>query len=706
MVSLKALAVAYAAVNLLGVDASPCRPSSLTSATLSSSETQTLSSVLSASTPGSSAIPTDTTTSKDLTVSSDGATTGVSTVSGSETLSYSVSLSEPTTSNIATSSTIATSSNPTTSVHLTESSGSITSAEITTSGSSTMSAETTTSAETTATTDTTESTDTTTAAGSDITTGSDTTTATDTTTAVDTTTTAPDTTTTMGSTTTSEEPTTTTSACVEPTNMLREGGFEPPSTGSWGFYWSGGYVDGNAANPRTGTGAAVLPVPDGQERRMEQRVHIVPGTEYTISFYYALSEVPSVNTECFLFTTFDYYTTLKKVSIPSDTDYHQYTASFISADNLDPAIEIGVACPQANNGVTIQVFIDDASVTGAACESTPPTSTLLVPAQPEPANCPVNLAQVPGFEQANGERGWKFFNLGEFVEDESNARTGTWEARLPSESGPNDGTYLEQRFTSQQLVAGETYDFRFFWKPESLPDNGECSIYGGYNDRINLGIDRVNFGATSSTGYTIYSKRFIMPADDLLLQIVFLCSSSNGQQLQGSVFVDDTALIKVGGCEAYPETGALIENPSFETQATEDSTYAWFGTSGVSIKAGTTPNGPSPNTGNNYLYIELGSTRKSATITKPLASSLNLGQSYEVSFSWTAGAAYTTGECSFTITLGSTTDTINLSSEVTPYEYQVFATSLMASDAASSMSLEVRCRDAFPDFAFDDFTLQ
>ena len=161
---------------------------------------------------------------------------------------------------------------------------------------------------------------------------------------------------------------------------------------------------------------------------MEQRIHVVPGTEYTISFYYALSQVPSVNTQCFLFTTFDYYTTLKSVSLPSDTDYHQYTASFISADNLDPVIEIGVSCPQVNNGVTVRVYIDDASVMGAACDATPPESSLIIPSQPELANCPVNVAKVPGFEPVNDEQGWAFYNLGDFVDDESNARTGTWEA--------------------------------------------------------------------------------------------------------------------------------------------------------------------------------------------------------------------------------------------------------------------------------------
>ena len=161
---------------------------------------------------------------------------------------------------------------------------------------------------------------------------------------------------------------------------------------------------------------------------MEQRVHVVPGTEYTVSFYYALSAVPDTSTQCIVFATFDYYTTLKTVSIPSDTDYHQYTASFIAADNLDPVIEIGVSCPRVNNAPEVRVFIDDASVMGAACDATPPESTLLVPADPEPAHCPSNVIRTPGFETEDGSQSWYILGDGDFVEDELNARTGKWEA--------------------------------------------------------------------------------------------------------------------------------------------------------------------------------------------------------------------------------------------------------------------------------------
>lgn len=170
---------------------------------------------------------------------------------------------------------------------------------------------------------------------------------------------------------------------------------------------------------------------------MEQRIHITPGTEYTISFYYAVDSPPPSDSQCFFFATFDYYTELKQVPLPSDTDYHQYTASFISADNLDPAIEIGVSCPSVGNGYTATVYIDDTSVLDSSneCSTTPvdpnapPKSTLLVPAQPESPHCPVNLVQVPGFEPVNGNQAWAFYaGVGDFAQDQSNARTGEWEA--------------------------------------------------------------------------------------------------------------------------------------------------------------------------------------------------------------------------------------------------------------------------------------
>ncbi|KAG5774941.1 hypothetical protein H9Q73_011381, partial [Fusarium xylarioides] len=535
------------------------------------------------------------------------------------------------------------------------------------------------------------------------------------TTSADTTTTA-NPTTTADATTTSAEPTTTTSVCVEPTNLLRRPGFEDPDVGNvWGFYWGGGDVENDPDQARTGDYIGVLPVPDGEERRMEQRVHITPGNEYTISFWYAVANPPSVSTQCTIFATFDYYTTLKQVSLPSDSEYHQYTSSFVAQDNLDPAIEIGVSCPSVDNGYTATINIDDTSVLDStnACDATPvdpnapPKSTLLVPAQPEAPNCPVNVVQVPGFEADDEDQAWAWYNRGEFVQDASNARTGEREALFPSGT-VSDAVFLEQNIDATGLVAGDNYDFHFFWKPKTLPDNGQCWMYGGYNDAVGFPLANIQFGATSSTGYTIYSARFKMPAGNLLLQMVFYCQYNSGNTVLGSVYVDDTALIRVGGCEAYPVTGALIENPSFEIQATDDSTYAWFGINGMTIRAGSTSDGPSPNSGDNFLYVQLGSTKKSATLTKPLASSLNAGGTYNLQFNWAAGSAYVPSTCSFKIVFGSVSQTLELDAQITAYQYQSFDYSFTAGDAAESMSITVECTDAsgFPDFAFDDFYLQ
>ncbi|EYB29125.1 hypothetical protein FG05_13851 [Fusarium graminearum] len=719
MVSLKAIVVAYAATNLLGVDAGLCRPSTKTSLTSSGAETQTSSPLVPSSTSDNSNIPTDT-PSKDPILSTDGTTatdpmaSESATLSASETPSYASSDTLTTSESIIpTLSTIVT-SNTQVSEDSTTSGSPSTSNDVTTSGdsgSSTESVDPTASGNPTTTTGTATSSETTTTIAS--TTTADTTATVDTTTTGVDTSTAAGTTTTIDTTTTSEEPTTTTSVCVEPTEMLRQPGFEPSDDGNvWGFYWGGGYITTDADEARTGDGLAILPVPDAQERRMEQRVHIVPDTEYTVRFYYAVANPPSFQTQCFLFAAFDYYTTLSQVPLPSDTNYHLYSASFISADNLDPAIEIGVSCPQANNGYTATVYIDDASVMNAkTCDTTPvdpnnpPKSTVLVPEQPEEPRCPVNVAQVPGFEPEDGKQAWAFYNdAGEFTQDTSNARTGEWEA-LTSEA-QQYYIYLEQQFNAQDLEAGETYDYHFFWKPKTLPDNGQCYIYGGYNDAIAFPHTEVEFGATSSTGYTIYSARFPMPADDLLLQIVFYCNYNGGNQQLGSVYIDDTALIKVGGCEAYPVTGALIENPSFEIRATGDSSYAWFGTNGMTIKAGSTSNGFSPNGGNNYLYVQLESIGEPATLTKPLAKSLNAGQSYTLQFNWAAGSSYTPGDCSFTIAFGSVTQVLRLDDPVIAYQYQRIESSFTAAEQVKSMSLTVSCSASVVGFALDDFLLQ
>lgn len=184
------------------------------------------------------------------------------------------------------------------------------------------------------------------------------------------------------------------------------------------------------------TNNSVLNVPDGQERRMEQRVHVVPGREYVISFYYSLRNPTAVESQCTIFAVFDYYTQLKRVPLPTDTEYHFYSERFIAQDNLDPAIEIGIACPSIGNGYTPSFFIDDASVRDPSkdCDTTPvdpnvpPQPTLLIPEDPESPRCPINVAQVPGMEPVNGYQAWTFYDLGEFVQDASNARTGEWSA--------------------------------------------------------------------------------------------------------------------------------------------------------------------------------------------------------------------------------------------------------------------------------------
>ncbi|PNP76527.1 hypothetical protein FNYG_09946 [Fusarium nygamai] len=715
MVSLKTLGVAYAAANILGVNAGLCRPSTRTSLSASATETTTSAPVDSTSASGSSIVTsasTDQTSLTDETTDANTKTSRTQSLSSSETV---ISSSNPTTFLVSTTQT---SSSHTISVELTTSgspttsSDAVASAESTTSGASTMSTEMSASIDSTTpgVPTTTGETSTSNDATSTVATTSE-----ESTTAADTTTTA-NPTTTADATTTSSEPTTTISVCVEPTELLRRPGFEDPNVGDvWGFYWGGGDVEYDPDQARTGDYIGVLPVPDGEERRMEQRVHITPGREYTISFWYAVANPPSVDTQCTIFATFDYYTTLKQVSLPSDSDYHRYTSSFIAQDNLDPAIEIGVSCPSVGNGYTASVNIDDASVMDSnnECDVTPvdpndpPKSTLLVPAEPETPNCPVNLIQVPGFEADVEDQAWAYDGRGDFVHDQSNARTGEWEALFPSGTA-DDGIFLQQNIDASLLVENELYDYHFFWKPKTLPDSGQCYIYAGYNG-LGFQARTLDFGATSSTGYTLYSVRFRMPAGDMLMQIVFYCDYNDDNTELGSVYVDDTALIRVGGCEAYPVTGALIENPSFEIQATDDSNYAWFGTNGMRIRAGSTADGPSPNSGDNFLYVQLESTKKSATLTKPLASSLNAGSTYALQFNWAAGSAYVPGTCSFKIVFDSVSQTLDLEDgQVTAYQYQSFAYSFTAGDSAEFMSITVECTDAsgFPDFVFDDFSLQ
>lgn len=141
-----------------------------------------------------------------------------------------------------------------------------------------------------------------------------------------------------------------------------------------------------------------------------------------------------------------------------------------------------------------------------------------------------------------------------------------------------------------------------------LPDSGSCNIRAGYNDAIWYSSMPVVPGATSATGYALYSIRMTAPAangnGNTLMQIIFQCTFSSADDDRGEVYVDDVSLISVGGCEAYPSTGLIIENGGLEIQATGDSTYAWFGTKGVTIKGRTNnPSDPQPFSGNNFMSV-------------------------------------------------------------------------------------------------------
>ena len=158
--------------------------------------------------------------------------------------------------------------------------------------------------------------------------------------------------------------------------------------------------------------------------------------------------------------------------------------------------------------------------------------------------------------------------------------------------------YVEQRFN---LNPGEEYAFTFFWKAGTMPSNGECVVYTDYNYRDYYADAELTTESPYPTGYNIYSIRFVPDTSNPVMQIGFYCETTTDDD-QASVYIDDVSLTSLGGCEAYPSTGAFIENPSFEIRATEDSTYAWFGTSGVTIKAGTSnENDPQPLSGNNFL---------------------------------------------------------------------------------------------------------
>jgi hypothetical protein len=57
---------------------------------------------------------------------------------------------------------------------------------------------------------------------------------------------------------------------------------------------------------------------------------------------------------------------------------------------------------------------------------------------------------------------------------------------------------------------------------------------------------------------------------------------------------------------------------------------------------------------------------------------------------------------------GSVSETLDLNNQNNPYQYGPFQYSFEAAEAVESMSITVSCTGttAFPDFVFDDFSLQ
>lgn len=159
---------------------------------------------------------------------------------------------------------------------------------------------------------------------------------------------------------------------------------------------------------------------------------------------------------------------------------------------------------------------------------------------------------------------------------------------------------MEQRISP---VVGHNYVFSFFWKAEKLPDNSRCTIFAGYNYENFYHQAEVNFDSTSASGYTIYSIPFTAQHDNPAMSIWIYCETNHLYD-EGIVLIDDASVISLDGCEAYPSTNSFIENPSMEIQATEDSTYAWFGTNGVTMKArSSVASDPQPREGDNFMLV-------------------------------------------------------------------------------------------------------
>lgn len=163
-------------------------------------------------------------------------------------------------------------------------------------------------------------------------------------------------------------------------------------------------------------------------------MNAVPGTEYALTFYFARDNLENSESQCVVSAVYDYYTMLKEVPIPYDTEYHQYSARFI-ATATNPAIEIRIACPYVGNDQPTVVYVDDVFLRNPAgdCDTTPvdptapPKPTLINPVSPESPRCPVELLKSPSFEPIPNDNPWGFYSgAGSIERDPSRTRTGDY----------------------------------------------------------------------------------------------------------------------------------------------------------------------------------------------------------------------------------------------------------------------------------------
>lgn len=160
---------------------------------------------------------------------------------------------------------------------------------------------------------------------------------------------------------------------------------------------------------------------------------------------------------------------------------------------------------------------------------------------------------------------------------------------------PNGQTDVQQ---TVQVVPGALYDLTFYFASGfTTGGNLGCWIRAGYNDNAWFG----DMLATSAV-YQKYTARFKAGQDaSANIKIRTTCNTWWAEDWS-LIYVDDVTLTPVALCDEYPKTGLWIENPDLEIEAPNDSAYAWFGTEGVTIKAGTSnADDPQPYTGNNFL---------------------------------------------------------------------------------------------------------